>query len=93
VVILLHGPRYKSQKNKGGLRVINLRLQNDALLLKQLNNFYNHCDIPWVNLIWAKYYLAKVSHPDLRANPNARIHVRQNQVTHMHGLSEYQNTV
>jgi hypothetical protein len=25
-----------------------------------------------------------VSHPDLRANPNARIHVRQDQVTHMH---------
>jgi hypothetical protein len=34
-----------------------------------------------------------VSHPDLRANPNARIHVRQDQVTHMHRLSEYQNTV
>jgi hypothetical protein len=25
-----------------------------------------------------------LSHPDLRANPNARIHVRQDQVTHMH---------
>jgi hypothetical protein len=34
-----------------------------------------------------------VSHPDLRANPNARIHVREDQVTHMHRLSEYQNTV
>jgi hypothetical protein len=39
------------------------------------------------NIAW------KVSHPDLRANPNARIHVRQDQVTHMHRLSEYQNTV
>jgi hypothetical protein len=34
-----------------------------------------------------------LSHPDLRANPNARIHVRQDQVTHIHRLSEYQNTV
>jgi hypothetical protein len=28
-------------KSKGGLGVINLRLQNDALLLKQLHKFYN----------------------------------------------------
>jgi hypothetical protein len=34
-----------------------------------------------------------MSHPDWRANPNAGIHVRQDQVTHMHRLSEYQNTV
>jgi hypothetical protein len=32
----------------------------------------------------------RLSHPDLRANPNARIHVRQDQVTHMHRRSEYQ---
>jgi hypothetical protein len=34
-----------------------------------------------------------VSHPDLKTNPNAKIHVLQDQVTHMHRLSEYQNTV
>jgi hypothetical protein len=34
-----------------------------------------------------------LSHPDLRENPNARIHVRQDEVTHMHRLNEYQNTV
>jgi hypothetical protein len=34
-----------------------------------------------------------LSHPDLRTNSNARIHVRQDQVTHMHRRSEYQNTV
>jgi hypothetical protein len=38
-------------------------------------------------------YLYLLSHPDLRTNPNARIHVRQDQVTHMHRRSEYQNTV
>jgi hypothetical protein len=34
-----------------------------------------------------------LSHPDSTVNPNERIHVRQDQVTHMHRLSEYQNTV
>jgi hypothetical protein len=29
----------------------------------------------------------ELSHPDLRENPNARIHVRQDPVTHMHRLS------
>jgi hypothetical protein len=46
-----------------------------------------------VVLLWdaAEQLLHDVlSHPDLRANPNARIHVRQDQVTHMHRLSEYQ---
>jgi hypothetical protein len=33
---------------------------------------------------------ATLSHPDLRANLNARIHVHQDQVTHMHQRSEYQ---
>jgi hypothetical protein len=42
--------------------VINLRLQNDALLLKQLHKFYNHQNIPWVQLIWTKYYNSKVPH-------------------------------
>jgi len=35
-------------KNKGGLGVINLCLQNDALLLKHLDKFYNKVDVPWV---------------------------------------------
>jgi hypothetical protein len=38
-------------KGKGGLGVLNLRLQNDALLMKHLNKFYNWANIPWVNLV------------------------------------------
>ena len=49
-------------KDKGGLRVINLRLQNDALLLKHLDKFYNKVDVPWVQLVWFKYYSNKVLH-------------------------------
>jgi hypothetical protein len=43
-------------KKQGGLGVINLRIQNQALLMKNLYKFYNHMDIPWVNLIWRAYY-------------------------------------
>jgi hypothetical protein len=49
-------------KDKGGLGVLNLRLQNDALLLKQSNKFYNKVDTPWVQLVWSKYYESKVPH-------------------------------
>jgi hypothetical protein len=43
-------------KSEGGLRVINLRLQNEALLMKIWNKFFNKADLPWVHLIWEKYY-------------------------------------
>jgi hypothetical protein len=43
-------------KDQGGLGVLNLRLHNKALLIKNLHKFYNHHDIPWVNLIWQAYY-------------------------------------
>lgn len=49
-------------KNKGGLAVLNLKLQNDVLLLKHLHKFYSKQDIPWVNLIWTTYYQGKVPH-------------------------------
>lgn len=30
--------------------------QNEALLIKHLHKFFNRVDIPWVSLIWEKYY-------------------------------------
>jgi hypothetical protein len=42
-------------KSKGGLGVINLRLQNEAWL-KNLHTFFNKEDFPWVKLLWSKYY-------------------------------------
>ena len=36
--------------------MLNLRTQNEALLLKYLHKFLNKEDLPWVNLIWEKYY-------------------------------------
>jgi len=53
-------PMVQKPKKKGGLGVINLRLQNDALLLKQLHKFYSRQDVPWVNLIWDTYYQQKI---------------------------------
>jgi hypothetical protein len=35
-------------KNQGGLGVLDLSIQNKALLLKNLHKFYNKHDVPWV---------------------------------------------
>ena len=35
----------------GGLGGIDIKKQNEALLLKNLNKFFNRMDIPWVNLV------------------------------------------
>ena len=43
-------------KPEGGLSVLNLRTQNEALLLKHLHKFFNKIDTPWVALIWEKHY-------------------------------------
>ena len=46
----------------GGLGILNPGLQNDALLLKYLNKFYNKADVPWVRLVWDSYYYQRVPH-------------------------------
>jgi len=43
-------------KEEGGLGVLDLKAQNEALLLKNLHKFFNKADIPWVPLIWEKHY-------------------------------------
>jgi hypothetical protein len=46
----------------GGLGVLNLKIQNEGLLLKYLHKFYNRVDTPWVHLIWNSYYTNKIPH-------------------------------
>ena len=36
--------------------MIDLKTQNEALLLKHLMEFFNREDIPWVSLVWESYY-------------------------------------
>jgi len=43
-------------KKEGGLGIIDISIQNQALLMKNLDKFYNKKDIPWVSLIWKKHY-------------------------------------
>jgi hypothetical protein len=43
---LVAWPEVTKPKDKGGLGVIDLISQNDALLLKHLDKFYNKKDIP-----------------------------------------------
>jgi hypothetical protein len=45
-------------KKEGGLGVLDLKTQNEALLLKHLMKFFNREDIPWVALVWESYYEA-----------------------------------
>lgn len=49
-------------KSKGGVGAINLRVQNEGLLVKQLHKFYSRHDTPWVHLVWDTYYSDKVPH-------------------------------
>jgi hypothetical protein len=42
-------------KKHGGLGVLNLELQNKALLLKQIHKFYMKENVPWVRLVWSLY--------------------------------------
>lgn len=49
-------------KLKGGLGIINLKVQNQGLLLKQLHKFYNKAQVPWVQLIWSTYYADRIPH-------------------------------
>jgi hypothetical protein len=42
-------------KDQGGLGVLDLRIQNKAILIKNLHKFYNQKDIPWVKLLWQAY--------------------------------------
>jgi hypothetical protein len=43
-------------KKNGGLGIVNFQKKNVALLIKFLDKFYNHLDIPWVNLVWHAHY-------------------------------------
>jgi hypothetical protein len=47
---------------KGGLCTINPHLQNNDLLLKHLERFYNNADVPWVKLVRDAYYHDTVPH-------------------------------
>lgn len=43
--------------------VINMKLQNQALLMKHLHKFYVKLDIPRVHLMWNTYYgIGQVPH-------------------------------
>lgn len=44
-----------SAKLDGGLGVVDIRKQNEALLLKNLHKFFNKDDLPWVHLVWEKH--------------------------------------
>lgn len=44
-------PSVCRSKEQGGLGVLNIQTQNEALLIKHLHKFFNRADIPWVSLV------------------------------------------
>ena len=51
-------------KMNGGVGIVNFKKQNEALLLKHSDKFYNNVEVPWVQLIWFAYYQEKVPHAE-----------------------------
>jgi hypothetical protein len=43
-------------KDQGGLRILNLLVQNDCLLMKHPHKFYSRADLPLVKMSWELYY-------------------------------------
>jgi hypothetical protein len=43
-------------KPEGGLGVLDLKTQNESLLMKHLHKIFNKLPIPWVQLVWDHYY-------------------------------------
>ena len=56
VLISLHGKKVCLPKEQGGLGVMDLGIQNRALLPKHLHKFFNCHDLPWVKFVHEKYY-------------------------------------
>ena len=53
-------------KDQGGLGIIDIKSQNNALLMKFLDKFYNKAEIPWVDLTWSKLYENRQTPPHAR---------------------------
>jgi len=54
-------------KDQGGLGIIDIKSQNNALLMKFLDKFYNKAEIPWVHLTWSKLYANTQTSPQARS--------------------------
>lgn len=48
-------------KEQGGLGILDISMHNKALLMKNILKFLNREEIPWVKLIWEKYYSQSIA--------------------------------
>jgi hypothetical protein len=49
-------------QRKGGLRLKDMRVMNDALLAKHLHKLYNKKDVLWVQLVWNTHFIDGKAH-------------------------------
>ena len=47
-------------KTERGLGIVNIQTQEKTLLLKFMDKFYNHADVPSISLTWSKLYSTNV---------------------------------
>ena len=47
-------------KTECGLGIVNIQTQEKTLLLKFMDKFYNHADVPSISLTWSKLYSTNV---------------------------------
>mgnify|MGYP005826169711 FL=1 len=79
-------------KDNGGMQIINLAIQNKALLTKHLHKFYNKADIPWVSLIWETYYNGVVPHATVQCGSSWwRVIMKLNDVYRAHCIITINN--
>lgn len=58
-------PLARLPKVEGGLGILDLKTQNECLLMKNLHEFFNRSDILWVHLIWSNHYSSnRMAHAD-----------------------------
>lgn len=54
-------------KEQGGLGIIDIESQNNSLLMKHLDKFYNKANLPWVSLTWNVLYTNAQTPPQARS--------------------------
>ena len=78
-------------ENKGGLGVLDMKTQNQAHLLKYLENNYYKKDVQWRNLIWPSKYQNSIPHALVAHFGGRQVKlppISSREVVHFHHLTQ-----
>lgn len=63
-------------KQWGGQGILDISIHNKALMMKNLHKFFNKVDLPWIKLIWEKYYPSQLPHSRMVGSSWWRNHLK-----------------